>query len=63
MGKKPKEICGACGNEDPEKLMECMYCPSTKCEVCDMGNNVECAACTDHEDEELEEDLETDRED
>lgn len=36
--------CGACGNPNPKELRECPVCYSTKCENCDIGDDV-CAAC------------------
>lgn len=44
--KKPE--CNACGADDYEgELRECPRCGSTKCSICDMGDDVECAACDD----------------
>lgn len=37
--------CEACGNPEPSNLKDCPYCGSSKCEVCDMGDDVECPAC------------------
>ena len=41
--------CEACGNPDPNELKECPHCGSTKCDACDMGDDVECPACPDPE--------------
>lgn len=47
----PLSECNACGNPEPNTLKECPYCGSSKCDACDMGDDVECPACEDlHED-------------
>lgn len=53
MAKK-KEPCPACGNPKPKYLKECPRCASTKCDRCDMGDDVECPSCILEEDEENE---------
>lgn len=41
-----KQECEACGSTDYERyLRECPYCGRTKCDACDMGDNVSCVAC------------------
>lgn len=46
MDEQQKPECNACGATDYEgELRECPYCGSTKCSVCDMGDNCECPAC------------------
>lgn len=50
MQEKPA-ACEACGNPEPDVVMYCAFCDSTKCEDCDMGNDVECPACPEAEDE------------
>jgi len=49
------ECCG-CGTEDVDvgDLRECPLCGAEKCPACDMGNDVECSACPDDEDEDEE---------
>lgn len=37
--------CEACGNLRPETLTKCPRCGAKKCELCDMGDDVECPAC------------------
>jgi hypothetical protein len=46
MTDKPE--CNACGSDDYEgELRECPWCHGTKCEQCDMGDDVECGMCPD----------------
>jgi hypothetical protein len=48
-----KPECNACGSSDYDgDLRECPHCGSTKCSRCDMGDDVECAACPDEETDE-----------
>jgi len=45
--------CECCGNlVEEEELRECPHCGSTKCEQCDMGDDVECANCDGARDDE-----------
>lgn len=37
--------CDACGFTHADLLAICPYCGGTKCEQCDMGDDVPCAAC------------------
>lgn len=39
------EVCDGCGNVEPEKLLECQHCGGQKCNVCCMGDDVECSNC------------------
>lgn len=39
------ERCDACGNTNPAYLKECPRCHGSKCDVCDMGDDVECPGC------------------
>lgn len=44
--KTSKKECNSCGADDYQgELKECPRCGSTKCEQCDMGDDVECGAC------------------
>ena len=46
-----KEECNGCGADDYEgALKECPFCLETKCEYCDMGDDVFCISCEGEED-------------
>jgi len=37
--------CETCGNPEPKEIRTCLYCGAAKCNMCDMGDDVECMAC------------------
>ncbi|EIW6162754.1 hypothetical protein MF451_003751 [Salmonella enterica subsp. enterica serovar Saintpaul] len=37
--------CEGCGNDDPEYVEHCTTCGAQKCDMCDMGDDVECGNC------------------
>ena len=42
----PKPECPTCGSDHyVGELRECPHCGAAKCETCDMGDDVPCAAC------------------
>ncbi|MGE4843356.1 MULTISPECIES: hypothetical protein [Buttiauxella] len=41
------KTCEGCGNEEPERIETCPHCGADKCDLCDMGDNVECGNCPD----------------
>ncbi len=53
--RETTDTCNACGSEatdrkhnkpdEPQGLSDCPHCGSTKCCMCDMGDDVECPAC------------------
>lgn len=46
LDRQAQPECNACGADDYEgELRECPHCGSTKCDICDMGDDVECARC------------------
>lgn len=47
----PLQHCDGCGNPEPTGLVVCPYCAHTKCEDCDMGNDVECPNCPDEDED------------
>lgn len=42
--------CNGCGFEKPESKTTCPHCGADKCNVCDMGDDVECANCASEDD-------------
>lgn len=42
-----KYYCEGCGNDDAEYLSFCTQCGSMQCNLCSMGDDVECGNCTD----------------
>ncbi|EXI92113.1 MAG: hypothetical protein AW12_00856 [Candidatus Accumulibacter sp. BA-94] len=46
IDRQTQSQCNACGSNDYKgELRECPHCGSTKCDICDMGDDLECAAC------------------
>ncbi len=43
--------CSGCGNDQPEYITQCKYCGTDKCNLCDVGDDVECGNCEPEEDE------------
>jgi len=43
----PPEECNSCGNQFPTRISICPHCGNTKCNLCDMGDDVECPGCLD----------------
>lgn len=41
----PPEECNGCGNKHPKRIKICLNCGNTKCDSCDMGDDVECPSC------------------
>lgn len=52
--------CLTCGNEEPQYLKECPWCGSLKCNVCDMGDDVECGGCPEEPEDEREDNFRDD---
>ncbi len=47
-------VCDGCGSTETDRinagcedtgLKECRYCGASKCEMCDMGDDVDCMTC------------------
>lgn len=54
--KTDRDVCSGCGSTPPERqrhggpqMRECPHCGADKCCLCDMGDDVWCGACPDHE--------------